>query len=146
MARQITNSSNLFHNNPQVFPISEKNSYYLLRSTCGPLGQKYKTFIPTRFVRDCGKNKSLHSNHVPMEKHLSMDSLLRRRLRWWWSCMGLASGAVCWWRSRCVVWTSLFGVYHLQYEYQGWNPISVSPSQRAAEMNTKIHLQETKKR
>lgn len=92
-----------------------------------------------------------------MEKHLSMDSLLRRRLRWWWSCMGLARGAVCWWRSRCVVWNgyphcSVFTIFSMNikdgihYQYlpvsglQKWIPIFICKKQKSNQIHTKLRI------
>ena len=92
-----------------------------------------------------------------MERHPSMDSLHHRMLRWWWSCMGLARGAVCWWRSRCVVWNgyphcSVFTIFSMNikdgihYQYlpvsglQKWIPRFICKKQKSDKIHIKLRI------
>lgn len=90
-------------------------------------------------------NKSLHGSHIQMNKSYLNDFTspwmeMEVEVELHGTCTQYTLLAVE--QGCCLEWLpSLSGASHLQYGYQGWHPLWVSPSHWAVEMNTKIHLQ-----
>jgi len=119
----------------------KKVFFYFLIWICTFLGKKNMTLISSRFAGDWGKNRSLHGSHIQMNKSYPNEFSypLAVEAELYGTCMRCSRLEVE--QGCCLEWLpSSSAVSHLQYEYQGWHPLWVSPSHWALGMNTKIHL------